>query len=578
MMLLVLIGLIVLGIYGFYLAFVKYDFSKVVSIDSTSVKESKNTTPNEAYDLNYRLENYIKTGYDIFRLDEKTADIVLCFKKFGNNPVILSKHERQQHMQIMGPTGSGKSMMAQTLIAQDLMNPNIGIFVLEPKGGPDALVYQMKFLSERIKREVFLIDPTNPDTFIISPFSGSDLDEIAEINVSAFLMYLGPTAEQFYKNKQENALRMAVKAVKLLKGEEATYDDVLNILRKNSTGDAMRRECLSILSSDYNYLKHDLEEYHNELYNNPKAQHYYSGLIDYLKKLTSNQYIRNILCVSPEEKKEKIINLRSVLNNAGVVLITTAVHTTKHLGYTIGRLYLSMLQSEIFYRMKSNDKKVPVACYIDEVQNYANESFAEVFEMGRSANFMVTVIHHNFEQLRQVSPRLEQAVFTNARQKVIFGGINTDDAERIANQIGKQYQPVYSFGLEPNETEEKLMLNKREELRWIVTPTEIVNLPGFQSETGEPAQVLCLLNINNKPSHLFGKVYPVNLEYLKPINNYIHNNIKEQETAIRIRKKSKSDENQTYNEDMQQDKKIVQKKYITDEIITDFLKRIKDGK
>jgi hypothetical protein len=522
--------LVAVGVYGFCWSWIQK--KKVVREHKTAVlpvnqafdcQRQQQTLPVE--NINIRLERCMNGMPDQFYSEKKNEDIAICVQRLDKKPIMLPSASRRQHMQILGPTGCGKSMLAQTLIAQDLMNQRVSIFVLEPKGGDNALVYQMKYLADRLGRKAHLIDPTNPESSIILPLSGDDLDEVAEINVSAFLMYLGSEADQFYKNKQETALRMAVKAARIVKGDEATYDDLLDILRHSPHGASVRKEYIGAISDPhYSYVKRELEEYHYELAGNPKAAHYYSGLIDYLKKLTSNRYIRNILCVTPSKAGSRVISLREALNNAGVILVTTAVHTTKHLGYTIGRLYLSMLQSEIFYRMRLNEKKSPVACYVDEVQNYVNEQFAEVFEMGRSADFMVTVIHHSLEQLRQNSKRLEQSIFTNARQKIIFGGINAEDADRIAREIGQTYQLTFSYGHQHDHQdffgrrreEGYIHIGQKEELKWVITPTEIMKLPGFDPKTGEPAQVLCLLNIDNKPSHTFGLVYPVDLNYMKP--------------------------------------------------------------
>lgn len=518
MSLIMMLVLAVAGIYGFYWSWVQK--KKVIQKPNTPLVSGQQQQILPVENINAQLERYISGGSNS---EGRSNDIVLGFQRLDKRPIILPSSARRQHMQILGPTGCGKSMLAQTLIAQDLMNPKVSVFVLEPKGGNDALVYQMKHLAYRLGRKVYIVDPTNPETSVILPLYGDDFDEVAENNVSAFLMYLGNQADQFYKNKQETVLRMAVKAVKAIKGDEATYDDVLDILRHSPHGASVRKAYIQRMSdSRFSYIKPDLEEYDYELTNNPRAGHYYSGLIDYLKKLTSNQYLRNILCVPPSKAGNKTINLRDVLDNAGVILVTTAVHTTKHLGYTIGRLYLSMLQSEIFHRMRSGEKKCPVACYVDEVQNYISESFAETFEMGRSANFMMTVIHHNLEQLRENSKRLEQALFTNARQKVVFGGINAEDAERVASQIGQTYQLSFSYGYHHNEgvigaEKNDTYIGQKEELRWVVTPAEIMKLPGFNPTTGEPAQVLCLLSIDNKPSYAHGLVYPIALDYLKPL-------------------------------------------------------------
>lgn len=406
-------------------------------------------------------------------------------------PITLPEISRYQHMQIIGPTGTGKSILGLNLATQDILNPNHGVVALEPT---KDFVRSLRAVSKNIGRKYYFVDPTDANTEVINPLDGDDFDEIAEINASAFVGYLGNNANEFYKNKQKNALRMAIKVAKVIKGDEATYDDLLDILRPKA-GD-LRKEYANQIEDSR--IRKDLEDYALE-FSDPKmfnnAIQNYNGLFDYLKELTTNRYMRKVIC------GKSTVQLREVFNNGDILLVTTAYGKLKQLGFVLGRLVITMLQSEVFARTEledtERDKLPPMAIYIDEVQNYVSEPFAEVFEMARKAKLMMHIMHQGLSQLRNVSERLEQTIFDNARQKVVFGGTNIEDCKMFSERIGETYEKVQSTSssvLDPLQ----ISVSKSEQLRFKMTPSEIYNLPGFQTDTLEPAEVLLLLVEHNR--------------------------------------------------------------------------------
>lgn len=425
----------------------------------------------------------------------ENADILLAhtkptMAKPKSEEMIIPEKSRNQHLQGIGPTGVGKTILLLNLILQDLLDLKVGVLALEPT---KDMVKSIRAVCKKIGRKYHYIDPTDPNTAVINPLHGDDVDEICEINAGAFMGYVGEKAPEFYKNKQKNALRMAIKVAKYLKKDEATYIDLLDILRP--TNGALRDEYHKRIKDES--IRAELEEYTVE-FSDPKmfnnALQNYAGLIDYLKEITSNKYLRSVLC------RPSTVNIREVFDNGEVLLITTAYGKLKQLGFVLGRLMITMIQSETFARSELDeevrDQLPQMACYVDEVQNYVSEPFAEIFEMARKVRIMMHIFHQGLSQLRRISERLEKSIFDNARQKIIFGGVDIEDCEYFAKKIGQYYKHITSTSsavfnaMQVNQME-------REELRLKMLPSEIHKLPGFNTKTFEPAEALCLLVINN---------------------------------------------------------------------------------
>jgi hypothetical protein len=493
--------------------------------------------------------------------EEKVPDFQVALskptqKKPKKSPIVLPEVSRYQHMQIIGPTGTGKSILGLNLATQDILNYNHGLVALEPT---KDFVRSLRAVAKNTGRKYYFVDPTDPNTEIINPLDGDDFDEIAEINASAFVGYLGNNANEFYKNKQKNALRMAIKVAKVIKGDDATYDDLIDILRPGQ-GDLRKKYANQIEDSR---IRKDLEDYAMEfsdkkMFNN--AIQNYNGLFDYLKELTTNKYMRKVIC------GKSTVRLRDVFNNGDILLVTTAYGKLKQLGFVLGRLVITMLQSEVFARTELEDTErdllPPMAIYIDEVQNYVSEPFAEIFEMARKAKLMMHILHQGLAQLRNVSERLEETIFDNARQKVVFGGTNIKDCKMFAERIGEYYENVSSTSsdiLNPLRN----TVSSSEQLRFRMTPDEIFKLPGFQTDTLEPAEVLLLLVVHNRiQSEQIGLIAPLPRKVFKEVkieDDGIENNSKENSQIIEIKQ-----ENDTIIANKNSEKKLISDDYLED--------------
>ncbi|CAM4047731.1 type IV secretory system conjugative DNA transfer family protein [Paenibacillus alkaliterrae] len=425
--------------------------------------------------------------------------------------VVLNRTDRAQHAQIIGGTGAGKTLLATNLISQDLLNDYIGSTIIEPKG---SLINRLSNFMERTGRPFRRLDPEYEFSDCLNPLyvpEKEDIEPMIEANVSAFHGYLGPDAVQYFKSRATNLLRVGIKALKLAYGNDVTYNELDRLVQP--INDDYRAEVLSELRGQENLVPL-LIEYTRNMAGSQKTQEHamqtYSNLYDYLSELTANRHIQKIFC------GPSTFNIDDALKNGEVVLVNGAYGTLQTLTYTVGRLYLNLLRASTF-RRNLKEKVRPHQLTVDEIEMFADEEFSTFMEMAREFEVFVNVIHQGNVQLDDVSERLGTMVKQNAVQKFILAGLDVEDAQYYADMIGEDYKIGQSTGTDEMEaTGFKTQL--KEEKRYTVLPKEILNLKGYNPETGEYGECLFRGVHNNvRQDPVIGIVLPLSRRLFSPL-------------------------------------------------------------
>ncbi|KGP77420.1 MULTISPECIES: type IV secretory system conjugative DNA transfer family protein [Paenibacillus] len=399
--------------------------------------------------------------------------------------VTLTRKDRAQHGQTLGGTGSGKTLLATTLIVQDLLNDYIGTTIIEPKG---SLINNLANFMDRIGRPYHRLDAEYEFTSCLNPMyvpEGSDIEPMIEANVSAYHGYLGADAVQYFKSRTTQLLRVCMKALKFVYGNDCTYNELDRLVQPMN--DDFRVEVLSEISRlGLESQVPLLREYTRNMAGSQKmqehAQQTYSNLYDYLTELTSNKYIQRIFC------GPSTFNLDEALERGEVILVNGAYGTLQTLTYTVGRLFLNLLRASTFRRNLKGEIRAH-QLRVDEIEMFADEEFSTFMEMAREFEVFVDVIHQGNEQLTDVSKRLGAMVKQNAVQKFILAGLENEDADYVADMIGEKFVIGQSSGTDEMSTS-GFKTQIKEEKRYIVEPTTIKSLRGFNTETGEAGEVL----------------------------------------------------------------------------------------
>jgi hypothetical protein len=127
------------------------------------------------------------------------------------------------------------------------------------------------------------------------------------------------------------------------------------------------------------------------------------------------------------------LDLFEAMNEGKIVLVSTAKDLLKEDGSALfGRFFIAMLKQAALERSVLDERKrTPVFVYIDEAQEYFDDSIETILNQARKYNVGLTLAHQTLDQL---SPRLRSAILTNTSFKCA-GGVSAKDARGLADEL-----------------------------------------------------------------------------------------------------------------------------------------------
>lgn len=340
-------------------------------------------------------------------------------------PFGIKAEDRTRHMYIIGKTGMGKSTLIENMVVQDIRNGE-GFAFIDPHGKSAALILDY-IPPDRVKDVVYFapFDTDNPISFNVMEDVGADKRHlIANGLLSAFKKIWGP---ETFSARMEYILMNSLLA--LLEYPESTLLGVSRLL----TDKAYRKKVVDNVK-DPSVKAYWVEEFAK--YSENYAKEAVPGIQNKLGQFTSNPLIRNIigqphssfdLRKMMDERKILIVNLsKGQLGEGNAALLG---------GMIITKIYLAAMSRADL--TEGELKRLPnFYMYVDEFQNFANESFADILSEARKYKLALTVAH---QYVKQMDEKVADAVFGNVGTQIMFR-VGAPDAEVLE----KEYAPVFT--------------------------------------------------------------------------------------------------------------------------------------
>ncbi len=340
-------------------------------------------------------------------------------------PFGIKAEDRTRHMYIIGKTGMGKSTLIENMVVQDIRNGE-GFAFIDPHGKSAALILDY-IPPDRVKDVVYFapFDTDNPISFNVMEDVGADKRHlIANGLLSAFKKIWGP---ETFSARMEYILMNALLA--LLEYPESTLLGVSRML----TDKAYRKKVVDNVK-DPSVKAYWVDEFAK--YSENYAKEAVPGIQNKLGQFTSNPLIRNIigqphssfdLRKMMDERKILIVNLsKGQLGEGNAALLG---------GMIITKIYLAAMSRADL--TEGELKRLPnFYMYVDEFQNFANESFADILSEARKYKLALTVAH---QYVKQMDEKVADAVFGNVGTQIMFR-VGAPDAEVLE----KEYAPVFT--------------------------------------------------------------------------------------------------------------------------------------
>jgi hypothetical protein len=341
--------------------------------------------------------------------------------------VTQSLADARLHMHILGPTGSGKSVLMANLIGQDIETGR-GVAVLDPNA--DLVARVLARLPRQRLDEVVLISPHHQAgrAIGINPLScppGEEPTRVADNVLAGFRRLY----EQWWGPRIEEILRSAL--LTLVPYPGATLAHIPPLL----TDPLFRAEVTKDLDDPIGVGS--FWALWEQLTDRQRLEAV-TPVLSRLRAFLSLPRVRRLLC-----QPEPTVDLASVVERGGIVLVDLA---TTVWGESSARLVGSLIFSQLWTAVRGR-LAMPEAArtdfhvYVDEFSSFTNlaGSFADVLATARAMRLPLTLAH---QHLGQLPVEMREAVISNARTRVVFQCGQND-----AGYLAREFAPLSAEAL-----------------------------------------------------------------------------------------------------------------------------------
>lgn len=318
---------------------------------------------------------------------------------------------RLRHTHVIGATGTGKSTLLLSMIAQDMQQGN-GIAVLDPHG--DLIEAALAYIPEERIKDVIIVDPADGDypvAFnVLSAHSEIEKDILSSDLVAAFRRLSTSWGDQM------NSVLANAILVFLESSEGGTLVDLRRFLIEK----AFRETYLKTVQDPHvvYYWQHEY----------PLLKSNSIGsILTRLDTFLRPKLIRNMVA------QKKGLDFESVLDSKKILLVKLSQGLIgAENSFLLGTFFVSkMYQAAMARQARSKDNRSDFFLYIDEFQNFITPSMSHILSGARKYHLGLILAHQDMQQLQKYDTELASSVVVNAGTRICFR-LGDTDAKRFA--------------------------------------------------------------------------------------------------------------------------------------------------
>ncbi len=340
--------------------------------------------------------------------------------KFG-----IKAKDRTRHVYVIGKTGMGKSTLLENMAAQDIAGGE-GMCFIDPHGKTADLL--LEYVPKERIRDVIHIAPFDTDF----PISFNVLESVdpqkRHLVVSGLMSTFKKIWEDAWSARMEYILTNTLLALL-----EAPNTTLLGVNRMLSDKE-YRKEIVSHVQ-DPSVKAFWVKEFAN--YTERMAAEAVPAIQNKVGQFTANPLIRNMI-----GQVQSSFDFREAMDNKKIIIINLSKgrigdENMKLLGgLLVTKIYLAaMSRADVPDRVA---KLLPnFYLFVDEFQNFANASFADILSEARKYKLNLTIAHQYVEQMDEI---VKPAVFGNVGTMIAFR-VGATDAELLE----KEFAPIFTM-------------------------------------------------------------------------------------------------------------------------------------
>lgn len=375
--------------------------------------------------------------------------------RFLRSPVVARWIDRTHHVEVTGPTGSGKTTALLPIAVQDLINGHtVATEEIYGDFGTNLIPYAIA-----LGRPVFVLDPSLEGSLCWNPLAGEDDEEVvghfASVVEGLFAYhpfykgFNGEAARSFARLAREYARHKGGEAdlalFKLLLSDRAFLYRVLNVQVEGSGYD--KTEIIGA-----SWVSRDTRSWFDSAYlrwSDKLRVEYLSALKNWANKLLSKSAARRSLCPGP---RDLTLDLKTAFSTPGalIVLRFPVEAVDEEPAHAMARFATKTIQDLTLRRFANvfgpGTPVPPLSLFLDELPTLVGRNFGDAMSTAqwmalvRKQNVSVTVSHQGGALIGDV---LSETLDTNARTKLFAPGLGADDLLRAQRATGYEEKEVH---------------------------------------------------------------------------------------------------------------------------------------
>ncbi len=330
----------------------------------------------------------------------------------------IKAEDRSRHVYIIGKTGMGKSTLLENMAAQDIKNGE-GMCFIDPHGS--AIDTLLDYIPEERLNDVIYFAPFDSD----NPISFNILETVAEDQKHLVVQGLMSTFDKIWPDTFSERMRYILSNT-LLALLEYPGSTLLGVNRMYA--DKGYREEIVNNVKDPTVKTFWVDEFAK--WDERFMREATAAIQNKIGQFTANPIVRNII-----GQKTSSFDFRETMDKKKILLINLS---KGRIGEQNAGLLGGMLITKIYLAAMSraDSTKADMAdlpsffLFVDEFQNFANESFADILSEARKYKLNLTMAHQYVEQMEE---EVRDAVFGNVGTTVSFrvGPLDAELLEKV---------------------------------------------------------------------------------------------------------------------------------------------------
>ncbi len=356
------------------------------------------------------------------------ADISIFAKtnfRNGEHRFGIKVDDRRRHMYIIGKTGMGKSIVLENMAIQDI-RAGRGIAVVDPHG--DMVERLLYFVPSNRINDVVYFNPADMEYPIAFNVLEKVPDEQRHLMVSGLIGVFKKIWADSWGPRLEYVLHHTIQA--LVEYPNSTLLGIMRMLvdktYRNKVVDKLTDPVVKSFWVD------EYAKYPDQL----KAEAI-APIQNKVGRFLSSSLMRNIV-----GQVESSINMRDIMDNSKIFLINLSKgRVGEDNSALLGALLITKIQLAAMSRVDIPEhERKDFYLYVDEFQNFATESFANILSEARKYRLNLIVAHQYVAQLASGDNTIvRDAVFGNVGTIITFR-VGAADAEFLE----KEFMPEFT--------------------------------------------------------------------------------------------------------------------------------------